>query len=135
VAKKKDALIFSVTDYWGNLVELSEQTWSVHICAPEGHPQMIGYENLVKQILRSPYEVRSSTQAPTGAVFISHPQDGPSPEGIRAVVNYKSRAFQKGSTTGIVTTAYPVDLARYPTPKIGRVLAGPHPKKSQGSSS
>jgi len=115
--------LFEITDYFGNLVALAEQTWTTHILDPiEGHPQMLGYENLVQQVLRDPLEVRLSKTLNTGAIFISDPNVGPSPEGIRVVVAYANLAFQKGASHGIVSTAYPIDLVRYSTPMIGKVI-------------
>lgn len=122
MAKKKiDSLLFQTTDYFGNLVDLSEKTW--HIIDPvDGHPQMFGYEDLVKRVLRDPLEVRLSKTFDTGAVFVSDPNVGPSPEGIRVVVGYPNLTFQKGASHGIVKTAYPIDLVRYSTPMIGKVI-------------
>jgi hypothetical protein len=120
--RQKPPLLFQVSDYWGNLVALSEATWNTHIIDPAmGHPQMRGCENLVQQLLQDPLEIREGAY-PRGAVFISDPGFGPGPEGMRAVVLYTNVAFEKGAYTGIVTTAYPIDIARYPTPRIGRVI-------------
>lgn len=121
--KKKAPLLFEVTDYFGNLVTLSEQTWIMHILDPiEGHPQMLGCEGLVQQVLKDPLEVRLSKTINTGAVFISDPNVGPSPEGMRVVVLYPNLAFEKGASHGIVSTAYPIDLVRYNTPNIGKII-------------
>jgi hypothetical protein len=123
VAKKKKQVIFSVTDYFGNLVECDEYTWNVHILDPvDGHPQMAGYENLVMDVLRSPYEIRSSTQHSTGVAFISAAGVGPSADGIRTLVNYASTSYEKGSTIGNVMTAYPVDWVKYASPQLGKII-------------
>ena len=120
--RRKIPVLFQVTDYFGNLVALQEETWFTHILEPiEGHPRMLGYENLVQQTLQDPLEIRMAAYD-TGAVFISDPGVGPSPEGIRAVVSYSTVAFEKGACTGIVTTAYPIDLVRYPSPRMGRII-------------
>jgi hypothetical protein len=121
VAKKiASDVVFSITECFGNLVKLQKQTWEGHILDPsEGHPQMSGYETLVQQVLKDPFEVWEG-MFPTSAVFISEALVGPSPEGIRVVVNYRDITFEKGSTTGFVTTAYPIDLVAYPTPRLGR---------------
>jgi hypothetical protein len=123
VAKKKKTPLFQVTDYFGNLVVLHEDWWIGHILDPnEGHPQMVGYENLVQRVVHDPFEVRLSTKASTGAVFISDVGVGPSPEGIRVVVGYPSITFEKGGGHGTVITAYPIDLVRYSTPRIGKII-------------
>jgi len=115
--------LFQVPDYWGNLVTLHEATWNIHILDPaDGHPQMVGCEKLVQQLLLDPLEIRLGA-VPESAVFVSDPGVGPSPEGMRAVVLYNNVAFEMGAFSGIVTTAYPIDLVRYPTPRIGRILA------------
>jgi hypothetical protein len=123
VAKKKQAPVFSATDLWGNLVILREERWLNHIIEPiDGHPQLAGYQNLVEQVVINPYEAYESTQQSTGVVFLSDPHVGPSPEGIRVVVNYSTTAYEKGATEGTVITAYPVDLVLYPSPRIGKLI-------------
>ena len=121
--KKRTKPLFAVTDYFGNLVECSEETWVSHILDPvDGHPQMAGYENLVQDVLKNPYEVRVSTQHQTGVAFISPPGTGPSPEGLRALVNFANAHYEKGSTTGNLMTAYPVDWVRYGNPRLGKII-------------
>ena len=112
-------LVFSATDCFGNYVELPESTWIEHVL--DEHPEMAGYEELVKTILRDPYQVRRSTKHSTGAAFISAAGVGPRPEGIRALVIYSVEIIEvlKGSTTGFVTTAYPIDSGKYSNPRIG----------------
>jgi hypothetical protein len=123
VAKKKKQPVFSTTDLWGNLVILQEETWLNHIVEPiDGHPEMTGYENLVKQVVVDPYEAYQSTQQSTGILFLSDPHVGPRPEGIRVVVNYSDTSYEKGATSGFVVTAYPIDLVLYPSPKIGKLI-------------
>lgn len=119
---KKKKLIFSTTDYFGNLLELTEDTWLNHVLDPTGHPQMSGYENLVKQVVQDPYEIRLSTQHVTGVAFISETNVGPRPEGIRVLVNFSSTAYEKGSSHGIVMTAYPIDTVQVPRPQLGRTI-------------
>ena len=82
--KKKQKPVFSATDLWGNLVILPEETWLNHIVEPiDGHTEMKGYENLVKQVVVNPYEAYLSTQQSTAILFLSDPNVGPRPEGIR----------------------------------------------------
>jgi len=122
VAKKR-GLVFSATDYYGNLVKLYRDTWENHVLDPvNGHPQMLGCENLVQGVLKDPYEIRQSAQQATAAAFISATNVGPSLEGIRVLVNYTTNDFQKGSAEGLVVTAYPIDSVRYSTPRISRPL-------------
>jgi hypothetical protein len=86
VAKKKPKLIFSTTDYFGNLVELDRETWERHILdLTDGHPEMVGYEGLVKVVIANPYEVRLSTLSATALAFISPRLVGPAPDGVRAL--------------------------------------------------
>lgn len=117
---KKPLSIFQQTDFFGNLVNLSSDTWDNHIVVE--HPEMVGYESLVQQTIKDPLEVCESTQYDFGAVFISPPGLGPSVEGIRAVVWYQHWSYQKGSATGLVATAYPIDIIRYGNPKVGKSL-------------
>lgn len=120
---KKPKPLFSITDYFGNLVECSEETWYSHILDPiEGHPQMAGHENLVQAVLKNPHEIRTSTQHLTGVAFISAPGIGPSPEGIRALVNFATTHYEKGSITGNLMTAYPIDWVRYANPQLGKII-------------
>jgi len=121
VSKKRAShpLVFSATDCFGNYVELAESTWIEHVL--DEHPEMAGYEEIVKAILRDPYQVRRSTKHSTGAAFISEAGVGPRPEGIRTLVIYAEEIIevQKGSTKGLVTTAYPIDSGKYSNPRIG----------------
>jgi len=122
--RRRPPLLFQVTDYFGNLVALPEVRWLTHILDPIlGHPQMYGCENLVQQLLQDPLEIREGA-FPTSAVFISDPGVGPSPEGIRAVVKCTNLAFEKGACAGDITTAYPIDLIGYPTPRMRRIIVG-----------
>jgi hypothetical protein len=123
VAKKKPNLVFSTTDCFGNLVQLDRQTWENHVLdIVQGHPEMAGYEDLVKEIIANPYEVRLSTASTTALAFVSDRLVGPAPDGIRALVQYKSEQFEKGSLRGYVATAYPVDIIRYGSPKLGKTI-------------
>lgn len=84
---------------------------------------MAGYERLVKEVLRNPYEIRTSTLYNTGAAFISESGILPEfPQGIRVLVKYDDASYEKGSTEGIVTTAYPVDHVNFQRPNLGRTL-------------
>ncbi len=117
--KNKAVLIFNTTDYFGNLVGLWSDTWDTHIIDPVfGHPEMAGYQGLVQDVLQDPYEICPSTESKTGLAYISDRGVGPRPEGIRVLVDYRNTEFEKGSTSGTVTTAYPVDVVRYARPKI-----------------
>lgn len=125
MAKKSKVIpiVFSAIDYFGNTVILHQQVWTSHILDPvEGHPQMLGYEHLIQQVLADPFEIREGAW-PTAAVFISDPLVGPRPEGIRTVVEYNTLSFIGGACTGLVRTAYPIDTVTYKTPRIGKLLA------------
>lgn len=118
--KKAPTTIFEVTDFFGNLVQLLPNTWTNHVMVE--HPEMAAYQPLVQQTIVNPFEVCESTQYDFGAVFISPPGSGPSPEGIRAVVWYQHWSYQKGAATGLVATAYPIDIVRYGNPKVGKTI-------------
>jgi len=83
---------------------------------------MSGYENLLKTILSDPFEVWASAINPQAAIFLSDPLVGPTNSGVRTIVNYRALTFDAGSTSGLIVTAYPIDTARYPHPRIGRLL-------------
>ena len=118
-AKIKD-LVWSTSDFFGNSVMLVRSTWDLHIL--DEHPEMDTYEALVKSTVEKPFEIRTSTQNNTALAFISEPGIGPSPEGIRALVNYADTYFEKGSTSGMIVTAYPVDIVKYGSPQIGKTI-------------
>jgi len=82
---------------------------------------MVGHEGLVQQVLKDPLEILESTLYQTGAAFVSEPLPL-FPEGIRVLVKYTDISYQKGASTGIITTAYPVDLVNYQRPNLGRQL-------------
>jgi hypothetical protein len=114
------SLVFSTTDFYGNLVTLSEDTWNAHVIIE--HPAMAGFENLVEKTIQGPDIIRLSTASETGVAFVSPAGVGPSPEGIRVLVNYVDIFYEKGATSGKVQTAYPVDVIKYGSPKLGRVI-------------
>jgi hypothetical protein len=81
---------------------------------------MAGYETLVKSVVEAPAQIQVSTQHATGLAFISDPGVGPRPEGIRVLVNYAHTCYEKGATTGMVATAYPIDVQEYGNPRLGK---------------
>jgi hypothetical protein len=117
---KPGALVFTTTDFFGNLVDFERGTWEGHVLV--AHPEMAGYETLIKRVVEDPSEIRPSAHADTGLAFISEPGIGPRPEGIRVLVNYADTNIQKGSTSGIIQTAYPVDIQKYPKPQLGKAI-------------
>lgn len=117
---KPKNLVWDATDFYGNYVTLEQVTWNEHILIY--HPEMTGYEELVKSVVEDPHEIRLSTQQNTALAFVSEPGTGPSPEGIRALVNYADTSYEKGSGFGIVVTAYPVDIIKYGTPQLGKII-------------
>ena len=118
--KKFPPTIFNTTDFFGNLVSLSEQTWNVHIITE--HTEMFGCEALVEKTVKDPFEVRLSTAYDTGVAFISAPGVGSHAEGIRVIVAYADTNYEKGASTGKVTTAYPVDIINYGSPQLGKTI-------------
>jgi hypothetical protein len=47
---------------------------------------------------------------------------GPGAEGIRVLVNYADIVYEKGSTSGKVQTAYPIDVVKYSKPNIASAI-------------
>jgi hypothetical protein len=119
VATKKNPVVFGLTEFFGNLVELPTSTWVDHVLVY--HPEMVGHENVIQQVLKDPFEIKESTLYATGAAFISEPLLV-FPEGIRVLVNYTDISYQKGAATGLITTAYPVDLINYQRPNLGKTV-------------
>lgn len=124
MSKKRhpEPLVFSTTDVFGNLVVLAQATWNEHIIDIDGHPEMAGWEQAVYDVIGDPHEVRLSTEYDTGVAFISDANVGPRPEGIRAIVGFAEKFYEKGATTGMVITAYPIDIVNYRNPRIGKTI-------------
>jgi len=113
---KKNAEVFSVPDLFGNLVTLRQQTWVEHIIDPDigHHPGMAGYENLVKDTIQSPYQIKPCTDNNTRFAYCSSPLDGPEGTGIHVLVQMDSVGdLRKGNLNGTVITSYDV----YPNAK------------------
>lgn len=117
---KRKNLVWDTTDFFGNYITLEQVTWNEHIVVE--HPAMASYEALTKSVVENPDEIRLSTQQQTALAFISGPGTGPGPEGIRALVNYTDNSYEKGSSFGRIVTAYPVDIIKYGTPKLGKLI-------------
>jgi hypothetical protein len=83
---------------------------------------MTGLEVTVRETIRDPLEVRLSTFSNTSVAFVSPPGAGSHAEGIRVLVDYADMAYEKGASTGKVTTAYPIDVIQYGRPRLGRVI-------------
>jgi hypothetical protein len=83
---------------------------------------MAGFEDLVQATIQDPYEICPSTLSSTGLTFASPAGVGPGTEGIRVLVNYADKVYEKGATSGKVQTAYPIDVIRYSKPNIGRAI-------------
>lgn len=118
--RSRPPLIFSTTDCYGNLVTLSEDTWNTHVTIE--HPEMAGLETVVQQTVEEPFEIRVSAFSDTGVAFVSTPGAGSHAEGIRVLVNYADVVYEKGSTSGKIQTAYPIDVIKYGRPQLGRVI-------------
>jgi hypothetical protein len=117
---KKKPIIFSTTDVWGNLISLSSKTWNTHITLD--HPEMASLQSLIQQVVQDPFEVRESTNFSTSVAFISEPGAGSHTEGIRVLVDYADTHYQKGASSGNVTTAYPIDTIKYSAPQLGKSI-------------
>jgi hypothetical protein len=120
MSRKRNPNLFSTNDFYGNLVTLAQTSWDEHILVE--HPELAGYEDLIKSTLKNPSEVRLSTQSDTALAFISEPGTGPRPEGIRTLVDYADMFYEKGSSSGMVVTAYPIDIVKYGTPQLGKTI-------------
>jgi hypothetical protein len=121
VAKKVNPVIFDINEFYGNVVKLHASTWVDHVLVE--HPQMSGYEALVQQVLKDPYEIRRSTLYNIGAAFISEPKVVPAfPEGIRVLVRYEDAFYEGGASSGLVATSYPIDLIGYQRPNLGATI-------------
>jgi hypothetical protein len=117
--KRGHPVVFEQSDVYGNRVVLYRQTWEGHILPAHGHPQMAGYENLVQQTIQDPYEILPSTTFNNRFAFVSAMGIGPHALGIRAMVQYMDHtAFMSGGTSGLIVTAYPIDLA-HNAPNLG----------------
>jgi hypothetical protein len=116
-------VIFSTLDVYGNAITLYEGTWTSHIITE--HTPMIGLENHVAAAIQEPDEINPSTRFQDSFGFryenaafanISTSND------IRVFVQYADpKSVLSGGTSGLITTAYPIDLARY-NPKLGAAI-------------
>jgi hypothetical protein len=111
-------LVFSTKDILGNRVVFYHQTW-LHIL---DHPEMSPYQSLIEPCIIDPTAIRSSTDSSVALVFETVVQNLPPEDLLRVIVKYADGAFMAGSSTGFVMTAFPVDSATYPNPKIGTVV-------------
>ena len=118
--KKRPALVFSTMDLWGNPIDLEEERWNSHIVLE--HDAMKGCERLVQNTVEKPSEIRLSTHLNTALAHVSEPGIGPSPLGIRVLVEYSDIHYEKGGSTGKILTAYPIDLVRYGSPQLGKTI-------------
>ena len=112
--------IFTTTDVYGNYISLGRGTWEGHIVVE--HPDMAGLELLVENVIVDPALIRTSSKSNTGVAFISDPGIGPRPEGIRVLVNYSDTYYEMGASSGIVQTAYPIDIFQYGNPQLARII-------------
>lgn len=120
MSKKSRPPIFTTTDFYGNEVALTDNTWSYHVL--DEHPEMAGHEKTLQEILQDPYEIRPSTQLNTAVAFISDANVGPRPAGVRILVNYTDIHYEKGASSGTITTAYPVDIIKYGNPQLAAAI-------------
>jgi hypothetical protein len=114
--------VFLTTDFYGNSLILNTKTWVDHIL--DEHPIMQGCEKLVELVVQKPYIIRTSSVSENGLVFISEEDAGPQRKAIRVVAKYADLMPEpeKGSSSGLISTAYPVDLVKYPNPRLGRII-------------
>lgn len=109
-------VIFSTPDYFGNMISLHAHTW-FHIL--EGHEIMRPYQDLIEPCLVVPTGIRESTDSHLALVFEAEVLGLPPEDLLRVVVKYTDGSFMGGTSTGIVTTAYPVDSITYPSSQVG----------------
>ncbi len=77
---------------------------------------------IVQETIQEPLEIRLSTFSNTSVAFVSTPGAGSHAEGIRVLVNYADTAYEKGASSGKIQTAYPIDVIKYGSPKLGRTI-------------
>jgi hypothetical protein len=116
----RSSFVFSTTDVYGNIVTLDSERWLTHILGE--HPQMWGCELAVRKTVEDPAEVRRSLNVNTSVAYVSEPNVGPRAEGIRVIVDYNDTSYEKGATSGMIITAYPVDIVIYGSPQIGKTI-------------
>jgi hypothetical protein len=83
---------------------------------------MSGLEAVVEQTVQDPLEIRLSTLQNTAVAFVSDPNIGTHAEGIRILETYGDTYYEKGASSGMITTAYPVDIVKYSNPQLGAVI-------------
>jgi len=83
---------------------------------------MMGLEMVVQETIEEPLEIRVSTFSNTSVAFVSGPGAGSHVEGIRVLVNYADTAFEKGASSGKIQTAYPIDIIKYGSPRLGKTI-------------
>jgi hypothetical protein len=126
VAAKKPnptSLVFNTLDPLGNDVTLYTETWNDHITV--GHVEMVGLDALVRQAIEDPFQIRQSIIHPTAYRF----EFTDSSTTIGVIVTYTGPILS-GVETGRVTTAYPIQPAKY-TSNVGTIIWN-KPKKSGG---
>ena len=114
-------LVFSTKDVLGNEVVFYSQTWHQHILLGD-HAVMSPYQSLIEPCIIDPTAIRKSTESALALVFENAVHNLPPEDLLRVIVKYATGTFMTGSSTGFVMTAFPVDSATYPNPKIGPIV-------------
>lgn len=100
-----------------NFIDLFDEDYSHMV---EGHPEMDGRQDLVKQAIQSPAYIQASL-SPMSAAYVLEPT-GEFPEGVRVLVKFPTEMWPDGSKNGFVTTGYPIDTKNYPAPALGPIV-------------
>jgi hypothetical protein len=100
-----------------NEVSLYQQDWE-HIV--DGHPEMAGREELVKQAIQKPIYIQEAGSSVSAAYVL--PPDQNNPEGVRVIVGFSSELWPDGNKVGAVETGYPINTKAYPNPDLGQII-------------
>ena len=112
------AVIFKVSDRWGNSVLLYEREWQ-HI--RKFHPETAKRQGNISQALIAPTLVSESTIDPDSLIFDRYNDPGQSSRILRVVVRYENKVLiEAGKTIGSVETAYGPTTAD--TGNVGKVI-------------
>lgn len=110
-------IIWRTTSVHGNTIYLYEEDWN-H--ALEGHPEMVGQEEVVRRAVERPVRVREAAYA--SACTFERPIST-NPEGIRVLVDHEREMFLSGGVEGHVTTAFPINTRRFNRTRVGPIIA------------
>ncbi len=100
-----------------NEINLYSEDWE-HII--DGHPEMVGKEQLVKQAIENAIYIQEAGNPKTAAYVLG--PDAIYPEGVRVIVSFPTEMWVAGNKVGDVDTSYPIDSKSYPNPDLGKII-------------